>query len=130
MGLEYLESSLTDFERAIHVVLDDWFRAIESGDADQRIPDPRYRRPAGRGPWSDEQLERLVALAIDDYVDRQRNWMRNNRNIATDAHCGFGRLGSLQRLALAQGLESVCVRYGVETGEAAPISAHAPSYVG
>ncbi|MEK7214584.1 MAG: hypothetical protein AAB289_03190 [Chloroflexota bacterium] len=130
MSLEYLEASLTDFERAVHVVLDDWFRAIESGGADQRLPDPRYERPEGKPLWTDEQLERLVAVAIDDYVDRQRSWMRNNRNIATDAHCGFGRLGSLQRLALAQDLEAVCVRYDIETGEAAPISAHTTSYVG
>lgn len=130
MSLEFLQPSLTEFELAIHAVLDDWFWALESGDAEQRLPDLRHQRPEGKAPWTDEQLEHLVSGAIDDYVDKQRSWIRNNRNIATDAHCGFGRLGQLQRLALAQDLESVCVRHRIETGGVAPPTQNAMSYAG
>lgn len=105
-GLDCLKPEITDFERAIHVVLDDWFQALESGTAHQRLPRQDYPKT-----WTDTKLEYLVTIAIDEYVDRQRSWMVNNRNIVTDAHCGFQRLGPVQRLALAQDLDEVCTQH-------------------
>lgn len=109
-GLDYLKPQITPFERAIHGVLDDWFQAMESGSADLRLP-REYPKA-----WTDAQLEYLVVTAIDDYVDKQRGWIKTNRDIVTDAHCGFQRLGPVQRLALAQDLDEVCVTFEQPTG--------------
>jgi hypothetical protein len=108
------------FERAVHRVLEDWMEAIEDGTATQRLPRPNYTRPDGKPLWTEAQLEELVGEAIDDYVDRQRDWMRRNRNIATDSDPGYRRLDGPQRLALAQDLLEVCVQFEQSTGTPPP----------
>lgn len=117
MSLEFLEPSLKPWERAVHEVLEDWFNAMEDGSAFYRLPDLAYTRPDGKAVWTDAELDNLVNVAIDEYVDRQRGWIKNNRYIVTDAHCGFGRLETIQRIAFAQDLEKVFTAHGVSTGK-------------
>lgn len=118
--LDFIEENLAPWKRAIHEVLDEWFEAMEDGSAFSRIPDLTYTRPNGKPTWTDEQLENLVCVAIDEYVDQQRSWVQFNRGITTDTHCGFDRLGTNQRIALAQDLERVFTKYDIATGENAP----------
>lgn len=125
MTLDFLEPSLKLWQRAVHEVLEDWFNAMEDGTAFSRLPKLSYKRPEDKPMWTDEQLDHLVVIAIDEYVDKQRGWIKNNRNIVTDAHCGFERLGPVQRLAFAQDLEKVFTLYDVSTGE---VPADPPSY--
>lgn len=117
MSLEFLISTLPPWKREIHLVLEDWFNALEDGSAFSRLPDPAYKRPDDKPMWTDEQLDNLVCDAIDAYVDHQRSWIELNRHIKTDTHCGFQRLDAPQRLAFAQDLERVMVRFDVATGD-------------
>lgn len=120
MTLEFLPEDLPLWMRATHEVLEDWFVAMEDGTAFSRLPDLSYTRPDNKPMWTDEQLDNLVTTAIDDYVDKMRSWVKNNRNIDTDTHCGFQRLGPVQRTAFAQDLEKVFIKYNVITGASAP----------
>lgn len=117
MSTEFLEDTLSPWQRTIHEVLDDWFVAMEDGSAFTRIPDLSYQRSSGKPTWTDEELDALVAVAIDEYVNKQRSWIESVRKIKTDADCGFARLGPVQRLALAQDLDRVCAQFEIITGE-------------
>ena len=109
----------TPCQRAVIELLDDWFEALEDGSAGQRLPRPDYPKS-----WTDAQLDQLVAMVIDDYVERQRSWATQKHGIAYRAHCGFDRLAPPQRLALAQDLQDVMDAHGQVTGEPAPPPAY------
>ena len=103
------------FTIAVMECLDSWFRALEAGTAHLRLPRQDYPKT-----WTDAQLDNLVAVAIDDYVDKQRDWIKTNRGITTDAHCGLARLEGPQRLALAQDLQDLCDKFEQSTGQPEP----------
>ena len=90
---------------AVHAVLRDWFTALEQGRAHLRQPDLSGQM------WTEEELDLLVRVDIDLYVEQQRNWSKINLGIDADAGPGFARLAYPQRLALAQELAAVYVRY-------------------
>ena len=92
---------------AIHVVLHDWFLALENKTAAQRLPDPSYPKA-----YTEAQLEALCR-SIDEYIidSPQRNWAKINRGIEADAGPGYLRLQPAQRLAFAQDLHQTVARF-------------------
>lgn len=92
---------------AIHVVLHDWFTALQNGTVSQRLPDFSYPKE-----FTEAQLESLCR-DIDEYViaEPQRNWARLNRGIEADAGPGYLRLTPAQRLAFAQDLHQTISAY-------------------
>ena len=95
---------LSEADKAIHVVLYDWFCALNDGTAAHRMPDFGYVRPEGAEEWTDARLENLIKV-IDDYVWAQAAWCKTTRFIDADAGPGYARLGPAQRVAFAQDLE-------------------------
>ena len=98
----YPEETVRVFE-----VLRRWFHGMESGEAQYWSYDPRYERPNGKPPFTEAQVNELIEVALDEYLDApaQRNYAKNTRGIFNDAGPGFSRLAFPQRLALAQQLE-------------------------
>jgi hypothetical protein len=114
------------WQRAVIECLDEWFEAMDAGTAFSRLPDPMYQRPDGKPPWTDDELDNLMSTVIDDYVERQRAWATQKRQVAYSGHSGFTRLAPMQRLALAQDLERILLAHGV----VAPAREPAPAGVG
>ena len=105
---------LSDQDKAIHAVLQDWFLALEDGTAEFRMPDPSYQRPEGTEPWTDARLAALLT-EIDEYTFRQAAWVKTNRGLEFDAGPGYMRLGQAQRVAMAQDLERAILAHPDES---------------
>ena len=95
---------LSEQDKAIHAVLQDWFDALQDGSAHKRMPDPGYQRPEGAEPWTNGRLATLLT-EIDEYTWKQAGWVQSVRHETYDAGPGYMRLGHAQRVALAQDLE-------------------------
>lgn len=118
-GEEHLIERYTPLHLAIHEVLADWFRALEDGSYINRVPDPQ-----GWMDWSENTLDELVRVDIDDYVWQQRTYVKDERGITADAGPGFERLPWPQRVALAQQLDAVI------QADRAPAPESGPGYTG
>lgn len=99
-------------------LLEDWFRAIESGMAFQRLPDP----------FTKVVISQEVADRVVEHLDRE---FRQELSWASSAEAGsykdspgFARLGPLQRIALAQQLRKV-----LKEGDDPPLTDHRGAYL-
>lgn len=106
------EWSPEDYARLSPVVqdarrlLEDWFRAIESGEVVRRMPDPRY--PV--------KIDSAIADQVIEHIDREfekelRAWANLEAAGAYSDGPAFSRLATPQRLALAQQLHALKLRY-------------------
>ncbi|MBI4305650.1 MAG: hypothetical protein HY678_04960 [Chloroflexi bacterium] len=87
-------------------LLEDWFRAIETGEVTRRMPDPRY--PV--------KIDSLTADRMIDHIDREfekelRAWANLEAAGGYTEGPGFARLAPPQRLALAQQLHALKLRH-------------------
>ena len=112
-----IDKQYDQFTQEMHRCLEEWFLLLEKGLTYAIIPRANHRKA-----WSDAELEDLV-VGIDTYVEQQRHWcnesgakLRDSKERPYDQHCGFTRLGSPQRLALAQDLDMICQRFEKSTG--------------
>lgn len=104
--MEYLE-----FKERTIAILQDWFQALENGTAEYRNPDPRFVRPNDKPPYTDEEVDRVIA-ALDEEIDGeiQRNkshWAAKGIQIGS----AFARLAPLQRRALVEDLARVVAQW-------------------
>lgn len=104
---------------AVTAVLEEWFWSIEEGSAQHRFPDPDY---VITRDWDQAKIDRIVEWALDEYYDTQvhsvdstgkmnylAGWASpgssNINSPGATAGPDFKRLGTVQRLALAQDLD-------------------------
>lgn len=90
---------------AVFECLQTWFDAMEDGSTDILLPDPDYQRPAGKAPWTEEDLERLISGL--DYEIEQEVKRAPGTQFNCTAGPEFHRLALPQRIALAQQLETI-----------------------
>ncbi|GEM_PF-2612066 len=87
-------------------LLEDWFRAMESGKVEARMPDPFY--PA----QIEVSVTDKVVQMIDAEFDRElRGWASSEAAGGYTIGPGFTRLKPPQRLALAQQLHALKLRH-------------------
>ena len=102
MTFQWPEQSYRDLPKGVQLVrrlLEDWFRAIEDGTVEQRLPDPMY-------PVSilQEAADRIVANLDAEFERELRSWAYQETVGGYTVGPGFQRLQPAQRLALAQQL--------------------------
>ena len=95
--------------QAIIYLLNDWTDAIENDSYLMRMPDLDYVRPDQKEWWTEEQLDKLIR-SIDAEIDME---VPRAPGTSTGSKAGPGlfRLPLAQRLALAQQLEILLVKY-------------------
>ena len=108
-GQMYPSGHTNDGVDAVMALLQDWFEAMEDGTTVLRFPDHSYRRPRDRSTWSEEELDALVKN-LDAEIDQEVT-RAPGTSTGSKAGPGFQRLGVPQRLAMAQQLEALIVKY-------------------
>ena len=91
----------------VFTVIDTFFRALENGTVEMLRPDPRYERPGGKPPLTEDQVNRVITDALDSWFEapQNANYAKNTRGIPHDLPPALRRLAFPQRLALVQQLE-------------------------
>ncbi|MBI4304919.1 MAG: hypothetical protein HY678_01240 [Chloroflexi bacterium] len=98
--------TLPPIVKAARALLEDWFWAMELGEASTRLPDPRY--PAD---IDGETADRLIAHIGREFERELQAWGNLPAAGSYSAGPGFARLRPPQRLALAQQLHSLKVQF-------------------
>jgi hypothetical protein len=101
---------------AIIATLQRWFDGMKDGRAFLWQADPHYRRSRG-GEWTEEMLAGLIR-GIDEEFQQELDNGWPQRELGVTEAPGFSRLGSQQRLALAQELDAVLTQYPAESRSA------------
>lgn len=92
-------------------VLRDFYQALEEGRAASMEPDWDYQRRNGKPPWTDEEIDRIIAI-IDfeiehEIAQRPTYWADRGWHQPTD----FKRLEPLQRRALVQFIDKALAKF-------------------
>ncbi len=91
--------------RAVFVILEDWFQALEDGTVEHRLPDPTFTSPSGRPAITDTLVEEFIN-GLDREMDTDA-FGAQGKKYQADASCQFHRLAYPQRVALTQELMGV-----------------------
>lgn len=92
---------------AVSMVINDWFDAMEAGEAVARFPDPNYPKQ-----WTEDRIDELI-LAIDkEYNHEAFGWAKDAYKVV--AGPDFFRLEPLQRLAFIQDLHRIVEEHRTE----------------
>ena len=91
--------------RAVFVILEDWFQALEGGTAEHRLPDPTFVPPPGRPSITETLVEEFIR-ELDREIDTDAFGVQGRKNEA-DASSEFHRLAYPQRVAFIQQLMGV-----------------------
>ena len=86
-------------------ILEDWFQAIEEGNAHHRLPDPTFESPPGRPDVTELLVEEFIK-ELDREIDTDA-FGSQGRSYGADASSEFHRLEYAQRQALVQELITV-----------------------
>jgi len=97
---------------AVIDVLCAFYHALEDGTVADWQPDPSYQRSRGRDPWTEDEVDRIIAGLDEEYGKELRSWASKPRwsqsnGLGCDAGPDFARLQPPQRLALVQVLDQV-----------------------
>ncbi len=91
--------------RAVFVILEDWFQALEDGTVEHRLPDPTFTSPSGR-----PVITEILVEEFNSHLDREMDtdaFGAQGKKYEADASCEFHRLAYPQRVALIQHLMGV-----------------------
>lgn len=130
MGFEWEEGEylrLSPFVLAARTLEEDWFRAMEDGTVDHRLPDAQYPVDI-----SDEVCEQIVEF-IDRGFEKELSWAGEAGAGGYTTGPGFSRLKGPQRLAFCQELHRLKVELlsrepQPEVGAESSTDNSAPSY--
>ena len=113
--------------RAVFVILEDWFQALEDGTVEHRLPDPTFTSPSGRPVITETLVEEFIS-----HLDREMDtdaFSVQGKKYEADASCEFHRLAYPQRVALIQQLMAVLLTEEEVSQRAESLGPQVPSSV-
>jgi hypothetical protein len=92
--------------------LQDVLERLDTGREHEILADPYYVRPHGKAPYTDEQVDRVIAAIDSEFyteISEQATYHRNRSG--ANATPDFWRLSQPARRAVVEGLEAIKTRH-------------------
>jgi len=112
-----VEEGVTLGDDVLEVIayLQDCLDKLERGEEDMILGDPFYQRADGKPPFSDEDVDRVIAALDEEFGHEIGTYPGYHRNRSgANATPDFHRLSPRARRALVEGLDAILSRHRAE----------------